>query len=120
MAKELDRKGGAQKVRSNEDDVKELNDFATKLTGPDIPNPRREAQQQSNKRGSNFRSLMEELNQDFETSLANHMGVFETKIDIGMRALAQELTEVVKGEVKGVKERMHEPMYERVTNPVRI
>ncbi len=120
VARELDRKGGIKKVRSNEDDVKELNDFATKLTGRDMLNPMKEAKQRPNKWSPNFRSLMGELNQDFETSLANHMEAFNAKLEIGRKALVQELTEVVKSEVKGVKERMQEPMHERVIDPVRI
>lgn len=114
MAAELRKKSGGRDGPFSEDKLKELNDFATKLT--DTSDSKKGPHQRPDKANSNIRTLMEELNQDFETSLRNHMGGFEARFDIGMKELARELTEVVRGEVGEVKERIHE----RILDSVRV
>lgn len=105
--------GGAQKVRFDEEKMKEVNELATKLSVPTSSCSKKGGPQRT-RSPQNIRDLMKEINQDFETSLDSYMKVFGVSLDVGMKSFKQEITEVLKQEVRGVKERI----YERIIDPV--
>ncbi len=86
-----------------------LIDLEAKRAGTKTLDSERSGQQQSRKQNPTFRSVMKEIQQDFEIGLRNHNAIFEAKfkdVEDGIKAIMHE----VRGLKRGVYERIVDPV----------